>query len=405
MRILMLAQTFAPVVGGEERLTQDLSAELAKRGHEVSVATLRQPLGEPPEIDGVRVHLLGSLVHELPGISVLEERRYASPAPDPKTARQLRRLVERERPDVIHAHNWLVHSFLPSGRRTAAPLLLSLHDYSLVCATKRLFLDGAVCSGPGPRKCLVHSLEYYGAAKGAMIAGGMAASSPWLRRRVDMYLPVSRAVEEQSRLPAAAPRRIVPNLVRELPPRPAADDPGLAALPDEPFILYFGDLTEDKGVPCLVEAHQALDRPPPLVLVGRDQLERPLQGTGLHAVGPLPHALTIEAVRRSLFTVAPSLLPESFGIVALEAAAAGKPVVASNVGGLPDVVVDGETGFLVPPGDVAALRQALERLLGDSPLRERMGAAATARARDFSPAAVVPMFEDAYRAAIAARAA
>ncbi|HET9185013.1 MAG TPA: glycosyltransferase [Solirubrobacterales bacterium] len=405
MRILMVAQTYAPVVGGEERLTQDLSTELAARGHEVSVATLRQPLGPPPQRDGVRVHLLESSVHEVPGVEVLEERRYAPPAPDPRTARQLRRLIRAERPEVIHGHNWLVHSALPAVRGSGAALVLSLHDYSLVCATKRLFLHGGVCSGPAPGKCLRHALEHYGTAKGAMISCGIASSSFWLRREVDMFLPVSSEVERQSRLAPDAPRRVVPNFVRELPAPPAAGDPRLAALPEEPFVLYFGDLTTDKGVPCLVEAHQALPDPPPLVLVGRDQLERPLSGERIHAVGPLPHALTIEAVRRSLFTVAPSLLPESFGIVALEAAAAGKPVIASDIGGLPDVVLDGETGLLVEPGDPAALAAAMRRLLADPRLREDLGAAAAARAADFSPAVVVPMFEDAYRAAIAARAA
>jgi len=401
----MVAQTYAPVVGGEERLTQDLSAELAVRGHEVSVATLRQPLGPPPQRDGVRVHLLESSVHEVPGVEVLEERRYAPPAPDPRTARQLRRVIREERPDVIHGHNWLAHSVLPAVRGSGAALVLSLHDYSLVCATKRLFLDGGVCSGPGPFKCLRHSLQHYGAAKGTMIACGIASSSLWLRREVDVFLPVSAEVERQSRLAPGAQRWVVPNFVRELPAPPPADDPRLEALPQQPFILYFGDLTVDKGVPALVEAHAGIDNAPPLVLVGRDQLERPVGGANVHAIGPLPHELTIEAVRRSLFTVAPSILPESFGIVALEAAAAGKPVVASDIGGLPDVVVDGETGFLVEPGNVWALREAIARLCGDPGLREEMGRAGARRAADFSPAVVVPMFEDAYRAAIAARLA
>ena len=111
----------------------------------------------------------------------------------------------------------------------------------------------------------------------------------------------------------------------------------------------------------------------------------------------------IEALRRSLFSVAPSLLPESFGIVALEAAAAGKPAIVSDIGGLSDVVVDGETGLLVEPGDPAALRAALERMLADGEMRAGMGRAAQDRARLFSPEAVVPMFEDAYRAAAARR--
>ena len=76
---------------------------------------------------------------------------------------------------------------------------------------------------------------------------------------------------------------------------------------------------------------------------------------GVVALGPMPHRYAIEALRRSLFTVVPSILPETFGLVALETAAAGKPIVASDIGGLSDVVVDGETGLLVPPGDRGAL--------------------------------------------------
>ena len=69
------------------------------------------------------------------------------------------------------------------------------------------------------------------------------------------------------------------------------------------------------------------------------------------ALGPMPHPYAIEALRRSLFTVVPSILPEPFGLAALETAAAGKPIVAADIGGLRDIVVDGETGLLVPPGD------------------------------------------------------
>jgi glycosyltransferase involved in cell wall biosynthesis len=72
---------------------------------------------------------------------------------------------------------------------------------------------------------------------------------------------------------------------------------------------------------------------------------------------------------------------EGFGVVCAEAMAYGRPVVASAVGGLLDLVVDGETGLLVPPGDVSALRAALERLLADRELRHRLGAAARERVR------------------------
>jgi glycosyltransferase involved in cell wall biosynthesis len=403
MRVLMLAQTYSPVVGGEERLVEDLSAQLARRGHEVTVATLRQPLGEPPRRDGVRVELLESAVHGIPGLSVLEERRYAAPLPDPRTTAGLRRLLRELRPDVVHAHNWLVNSFLPLARGSGAPLVLSLHDYGILCPTKRLFLDGQVCSGPAPLKCMRHAFEHYGAAKGAMIATGTRLSDPWVRRRVDMFLSVSSAVEELCRVDPGVPHRVVPNFVGELPPAPVDADEQLSFLPEEPFVLYFGDVAEDKGAGNLLAAYRSLEGAPPLVLIGRRGIGGLDEVPGVIAPGPLPHALAIEALRRSLFTVAPSIWAEPFGIVALEAAVAGKPIVASDIGGLRDIVADGETGLMVPAGVREALAAALARMVADAGMRERMGEAAARRAKSFGPEAVVPRFEEAYRDAIGAR--
>src|SRR5262245_16957887 len=113
MRVLMLAQSYSPVVGGEERIVEDLSLELVRRGHEVTVATLAQPVGVPPRETGVEVEVLGSGLDQIPGMAGDPERRYAPPAPDPVTVRDLRRLLRRLRPDVVHGHNWLADAYLP----------------------------------------------------------------------------------------------------------------------------------------------------------------------------------------------------------------------------------------------------------------------------------------------------
>jgi glycosyltransferase involved in cell wall biosynthesis len=231
-------------------------------------------------------------------------------------------------------------------------------------------------------------------------AAGVAIAEPVLRRRVDMFLPVSEAVRELSGIDARVPHRVVPNLIGEMPPPPPADEPRLRELPQEPYILYFGDVTEDKGVGWLLEVYRELEGAPPLVLIGRQELEGAGEVPGVLALDRMPHPVAIEALRRSAFTVAPSLLPESFGIVALEAAAAGKPTIAADHGGLRDVVVDGESGFLVAPGDREGMRLALRRLIDDPSLRERMGEAASRRAKLFGPDVVVPEFEAAYALAV-----
>jgi glycosyltransferase involved in cell wall biosynthesis len=403
VKVLMLAQTYAPVPGGEERHVEDLSRELAARGHEVVVATLRQPGAEPPpQPAGVRVVLLDSSVHRIPGVETDATTNYAPPLPDPVTTAGLRRLLREEGPDVVHAHNWLVNSYLPLAGRADPPLVLTLHDYGLLCPTKRLFLDGAICSGPGAAKCLRHATGFYGAGKGTMVAGGVAVADPWVRRRVDLFVSVSSVVGQLCQVDGQPNHRVIPNFVPALPPAPADADERLAFLPEGDFVLYFGDVAEDKGARVLLEAHAGLPGAPPLVLIGR----RSIDGLGalpnVIAPGPLPHPLAIEALRRSAFSVAPSVWAEPFGIVAIEAGAAGKPVLASASGGLRDVVVDRETGRLLPPGDVGALRTAMAELLADRALRERMGAAGAERVgHAFAPESVVPRIEAAYADAIA----
>lgn len=403
MRILMLAQSFAPIVGGEERVVESLSLALSERGHQVSIATLEQPGSEPaPSLEGMPIHTLSSWTHRLPGVETDAERRHAPPMPDPETVAGLRRLIAEERPDVVHAHNWIAHSYPPFSRRREAALVVSNHDYGLLCATKRLMRDGEPCDGPALFKCAACAGSHYGTARGLVATAGVAAFGPWLRRRVDLFLPISPTVQRLCRLDGDN-SIVIPDLIEGLPPAPPADDPRLAELPDEPFIFYFGDLTEDKGAWHLGSAYRKLVDPPPLVMVGRNYLEELGEIPGVRILGPWPHELAIEALRRSLFAVVPSLWPEPFGLVALEAAAAGKAVIASDIGGLADIVRDGETGILVTPNDRPELRAAIERLAGDPALRDRLGAAAAKRAADFGPEEIVPRFESAYELALERR--
>ena len=398
----MLAQAYAPIIGGEELVVENISSELVRRGHEVSVAALRQRVTQEHPEPGVRVHELGSALHRLPGAGTDPGRRYAPPGPDPETVRDLKRVLDRERPDIVHAHNLLVHAFLPLKRSSGAALVLSVHDYSAVCAIKRLFRDGGVCAGPGPVKCVRCAAKNYGPVRGPAMAVGTRASLPWLLRQVDLFLPVSRAVWEYCRLGPENAHIVIPNFLRQAPGR-AHDDPRLAELPDE-FVLFFGDVQVDKGARNLVKAYESLEGAPPLVLLGRQGLDELKDRPNIKLLGPWPRRLAMEALHRSLFTVAPSIWAEPGAMVAYEAAFAGKAMLASRIGGLQDIVVHEQTGLLVPPGDVDALRAALARLLGDEQLRARLGEAASRRANEqFTAEAVVPRYEDAYRRVLEAR--
>jgi len=400
MRVLMLAQFFDPILGGEERAVELLARGLLDRGHEVSVATTRVD-GLPDEEvrDGLRIHRLATLSGRIGPLYTERGRRHVPPVADPEALLGLRRVLARERPDVVHAHNWLVHSFVPLKRRSSAALVMSLHDYSLVCATKRLMRNGLVpCAGPGPVRCLTCSSRVYGSLKGAPTAVLNWGSSRAELRAVDLFLPVSAAVADRCGLAdGSRPFRVVPNLFR-----PGEDGAGPRPdwLPEGDFVLCVGDLTADKGVDVLLEAHARLASRPPLVLIGRPyspELARPRPD--VHVVGPRPHEDVSRAWAACAVAAVPSTWAEPFGLVALEAMAAGKPVVASRVGGLAGIVGDGESGLLVPPADADALRVALERLLADAHLRARLGAGGRRRVEDFAPEVIVPLVEEAYAVA------
>ena len=194
----------------------------------------------------------------------------------------------------------------------------------------------------------------------------LAQHAPWIARRVlrraRLVVCASRELADAARRLGAREVRVIPNGI-EVPADVREPD-------DPPHVLYVGRLSAEKGVRELVAATRGL----PLVVAGDGPLRDEVPG----ALGMVPHDELLRLYERAAVVACPSRR-EGFGVACLEAMAAGRPVVASSVGGLGDLVVDGETGLLVPPGDVAALRAALEQLLADAGLRKRLGRAARER--------------------------
>jgi glycosyltransferase involved in cell wall biosynthesis len=200
----------------------------------------------------------------------------------------------------------------------------------------------------------------------------LARRLPWavrpILRRARLVLAASKALAADARALGAREVRVV---------RSGVAIPDVVGAPEEPpHVLFVGRLSAEKGVLELAEAARDL----PLEIVG----DGPLRSRLPAAVGFVPPGELGSWYERAAVVAAPSRR-EGYGVAAREAMAWGRPVVATAVGGLADAVVDGETGLIVPPGDAPALRAALERLLGDARLRDRLGAAARAKAqREFS---------------------
>lgn len=420
LRILLVSDHYPPFIGGAHRQTQLLAHELHQRGHEVSVATVWCG-GMPQEEDdqGVRVFRLKELRTWLPGVVRDRNQRHQPPFPDPITVVGLRRLIRNFKPDVVHASGWFSFSCVPALFGTHIPLLISARDYGYSCATRTLVYRGEqICDGPALQKCLGCSAALYGAPKGWLAALGVLASRPLLRHTVRGVHSISAYVQtivrrdfsgERSHNPKPGTNVIAETIIPSFREDHADEHERadgkiqsyLDRLPSDNFILYVGALRQVKGVNQLLEAYTRLVSPPPLVLIGTFEFDSPHEfPPGVIVLEDLPHEAVMAAWERCLFGVIPSLWPEPLGSVVYEGMSRGKAVIGTTPGGHADMIVPGETGLLVPSGDIDALTQAMAKLISKPELRDRLGTAARERSMLYTASVAVPRFERFYQRVI-----
>jgi glycosyltransferase involved in cell wall biosynthesis len=434
MRLLLVTDSYPPFIGGADLQVQMIGRAMHEAGHQVEVVTPWQPgLSELEDDAGVLVHRVRALATRLPWFAKDPARRVHPPFPDPGTIWAMRGIVRRFKPHVVHSYGWISYSAAASILGRNIPLVVSARDYGYVCAVRNyLHFRGSVCSGPAPLKCLRCAAFTYtqddagnsvlgrvdapirtrhrirGVGKAIVAVGGIYLGRVLLRRNLGGIHSVSHFVQgvmDRHLLHlgdepgnSLAVDVVIPSF---LPPaeREAPDAAFLRRLPAEPFILFVGALSPQKGIWPLLGAYRRLHPPaPPLVLLGPRIYSSPTEmPPGVVELGGTSHATVMAAWEHALLGVVPSVGAETFGNVVTEAMSRGRPVVASRLGGIVDIIEDGVSGLLVPAGDELALADAMQRLLDDQGLRSAMGEAARVRVERFTAAQVLPQFEALYR--------
>ncbi len=305
-------------------------------------------------------------------------------------------LIRDTKPDIAHLHN-IYHQLSPSIirvlKRHHVPAVMTLHDYKLICPTYTLYTEGSVCG-----RCKGH--RFYNAVahrcvKDSRLKSAVCAAEAYLHGATGMYSGVKLFIAPSQFLLAKViefgldPRNVVfvPNFIE---PGAAVPAPGPGS-----YFLYAGRLEEVKGVRTLLAAvaASASARQAELLIAGdgedRPWLEafcRSEQLENVRFLGHLSQAELEPVLAGALFVVAPSEWYENAPLSVLEAAARGKAVVASDIGGLPELVRNGQTGLIFPPGDAAALGGALDELLQHPERAREMGRKARALVEEtFSP--------------------
>jgi len=308
----------------------------------------------------------------------------------PRSYRALAGVIDDVRPDVAHVHHVferLTTSVLDALRRRGVPTVMTLHDYKPVCPNFRLFTEGAPCT-----RCLSGryvEVVRHQCLEGSRWRGVAAAADAYVSRarrlyeRVDGFVAPSGFLRDrvvEGGLPADRVRVIRNPVVAAAQPRAARQEP--------PYVLYAGRLVAEKGVGPLLAAASRLPSGVRVRLLGSGRLEGQVraqvadEALPVDVLGPLPPAQVAAHLRDAAVAVLPALWWENCPMAVLEAGAQGVPVVASAVGGIPELVDDGGTGVLVPPGDFAALARALTGLVEHPDDAARMGAAGWVRARE-----------------------
>lgn len=397
MKVLLCSNFYYPR-GGDCTYLRTLQDLLEARGHEVGVFSTEHEGNWPAPAHSAFVaapdYAALNRNKTLRG-AILAARRSIWSG---EVATALRRLLAQWRPDVAHLQNihaYLTPSILPELRRIGIPVVQTLHDYKWLCPDSSMLRpDGHVCgacAGRAFRHCIAGRCK-----KGSLAASALAAAEGYFHRlkrassMIDAWIAPSAFLRDTFAAHGLDAGKI--HVVRN--PYPGGGRNAMATR-DGGYALYVGSLAAIKGVGVLLEALKDVPGQELHIVGGSSPEEGAALKTRAEELGVAGRALFLgplhgEALWReqagARFGVVPSVCPEVLGYAAMEMLAIGKPVVASAIGGIPELVRDGETGLLFPAGDAAALADRMRRLAGDAPLAGRLGAAGKALvARECSP--------------------
>ncbi len=408
MRVLVLNDTYPPHnQGGAGVVAYRLSRELARRGHQVRVlTTVAEPRHAGASIeDGVEVHRIAAWFPD----------RYAVYLGlwYPPAAAAVRREAQQFRPDIVHVHN--VHSRLSfhslrTVRATGAPVVQTVHDYLFFCPSRFTCSGGRVDYCAVPRTCPKCRRLYWKNPLRTRIIRW------YVRHNVARLLAISHAQRTLLEYNGFGSAIVVYNGVDPaeftISPVQVAAFRRAHDLDGRPVVLFGGRISIAKGGDQMIEIMRLVRARLNAVLLAMGdnkhylpQWRRALEAAGLagstRLLGWVGGETLLAAYASCDVCVTPSIYPDPFNLINIEAMACGKPVVGTCFGGTPEIVVDGETGYIANPLDPEGYAERLVRLLEDPALRTRMGEAGRRRVETcFSLTRQADAVEEVYRAVL-----
>ena len=356
MKILLIHNHYQQA-GGEDSVLAAEARLLAHHGHEVQLWSVDNK--------------------DLPGglrgkIEVALSTRYSQSSKAIATDK-----LRAFQPDVVHVHNFFPQispSIYDACHDAGVPVVQTLHNYRLICPGALLMRDGHICE-----QCITGSpyrAALYGCYRdsklGSLVVADMVAyhrrRGTW-QRKVDRFIALTEFAKRKF-VQAGFPEgkiSVKPNFV-------AASSSGGETARAGDFALFVGRLSREKGIATLAQAWPLLDGRLQLKVAGTGDLSQSIQGMAdVTCLGHQSAEAVAGLMRQAAFLVMPSEWYEGFPMVLVEAFANGLPVLASRLGGMAEIVKDGETGLLFEPANPQDLAAKAQWLIEHPDERRRLG--------------------------------
>ncbi len=378
MRIL-LVNTCHFYGGGDSTYTFNLADLLRSKGHEVAFFAMQNPRNLPDPNADLFVSYID--LRELnrnrglgAGLQVLERVIYSTEARN-----KFRQMLDRFRPDIVHLqsiHAHITPSVIFEAKKHHLPVVWTLHDYKMICpnSTFRIDTTGEICEACGRSSYYQPILKR--CKKGSLLASVTASVEAYVhslmrvRESVDVFLPPSGFLKDKLIGRGFSPARVC-HLPLLLPTEKFHADELIGD-----YMLFLGRLEPLKGVRVLLEAARLV---PEIKLMLAGRLAQSLASdmsslpTNTQYVGMKSGEELAQLLRHAKAVVVPSLWYENQPFSILEAFASGKPVIASDLGGMTELVTPQERGLLVHPGDAEALAKAMRWMVANPVKAKEMG--------------------------------
>jgi len=376
MKILHINNKFC-FQGGSEQYLYDICRELAREGHENAVV-----YGSAESIhDNAEV----SATYSLQGLNEFNRGLRH------ELQMQVRAIMERERPDIVYLHN-IINPYLVEAVTELRPVVKYVHDHEFYCAKGIRIVHNELCTNSFLSRCVMNAVR----GNGYLCMGGRSRPMAVARTAKKMFL--NRMAHQRISHFIVAGSHMHGNLVSQ----GFRDDritviPYFTEIPENvtpdsgsSTILFIGRISPEKGLEIFLESLSILKQDFRFLIAGEGDtgyisaLRKSIREKGLEEkvefAGWVSNSEIGRYLERSAFLVVPSIWPEPFGIVGIEAMAHSRPAVAFNVGGIAGWLENGKTGFLIKRNDTREFAAHMDLLLRDRALRQEFGRNAYQRA-------------------------